>query len=169
MASTDFGLMKMATGKSPATCSLLMALPLTSRIQCLPCQRQTHVYIKDTVLALSETDTFVHQRYSACPVRDRHKCTSKIQCLPCQRQTQVYIQDTVLALSETDTSVHQRYSACPVRDIHKCTSRIQCLPCQRQTQVYSLYNQSNMLFHTLLLLGTLNVIYSWYQEIPYDI
>jgi len=37
MESTDFGLMKMAMGNSCATCNLLMALPLTSRMQCLPC------------------------------------------------------------------------------------------------------------------------------------
>lgn len=35
--STDFGLMKMAMGYSCATCNLLMAFPLTSRIQCFPC------------------------------------------------------------------------------------------------------------------------------------
>lgn len=34
--STDFGLMKMAIGYSCATCNLLMAFPLTSRIQCFP-------------------------------------------------------------------------------------------------------------------------------------
>ena len=65
MASTDLGLMKIATGKSPATCSRLMALPLTSRIQCLP-WRQTLQFsgdrplfhIQDTVFTL-ETDTAV--------------------------------------------------------------------------------------------------------------
>lgn len=34
--STDFGLINMATGYNCATCNLLIALPLTSSIQCLP-------------------------------------------------------------------------------------------------------------------------------------
>lgn len=35
-ASTDLGLMKTAMGNTCACCSLLMALPDTSRMQCLP-------------------------------------------------------------------------------------------------------------------------------------
>lgn len=40
MFSTDLGLMKTAMGWSWASCSLLMAFPDTSRIQCLPWERQ---------------------------------------------------------------------------------------------------------------------------------
>ena len=40
MDSTDFGLMKMAMGKSCATCNRLIAFPLTSSIQCLPWKQQ---------------------------------------------------------------------------------------------------------------------------------
>jgi hypothetical protein len=36
--STDCGLMNIATGYSDAVCSRLMALPLTSNMQCLPCR-----------------------------------------------------------------------------------------------------------------------------------
>lgn len=39
--STDLGLMKMAMGYSWATCSLLMALPDTSSMQCLPWPEET--------------------------------------------------------------------------------------------------------------------------------
>lgn len=38
MFSTDLGLMKTAMGWSSASCSLLMAFPDTSRMQCLPCK-----------------------------------------------------------------------------------------------------------------------------------
>lgn len=43
--STDFGLMKMAMGYSCATCNLLMAFPLTSRIQCFPCHWFSSIYV----------------------------------------------------------------------------------------------------------------------------
>ena len=39
MDSTDFGLMNMATGCRDATWSLLIAFPLTSNIQCFPCEK----------------------------------------------------------------------------------------------------------------------------------
>jgi hypothetical protein len=47
--STDLGLINIAIGNSWATCSLLIAFPLTSRIQCLP-YRRTRLVIR---LALS--------------------------------------------------------------------------------------------------------------------
>lgn len=34
--STDFGLIKMATGYNWATCNRFIAFPLTSNMQCLP-------------------------------------------------------------------------------------------------------------------------------------
>lgn len=37
-ASTDFGLIKIAMGKSCACCSRLIAFPDTSRMQCFPCR-----------------------------------------------------------------------------------------------------------------------------------
>lgn len=45
--STDFGLMKMAIGYSCATCNLLMAFPLTSRIQCFPLINRSFLSISD--------------------------------------------------------------------------------------------------------------------------
>ena len=42
--STDLGLMKIAMGYNWATCKRLIALPLTSKIQCLPCNLQNRYH-----------------------------------------------------------------------------------------------------------------------------
>lgn len=52
--SGDLGFTKIAMGKSWATCSRLIALPLTSNIQCLPCREQ-HKATTTLVIVLATT------------------------------------------------------------------------------------------------------------------
>lgn len=61
MFSTDLGLMKMAMGWSWASCSLLMAFPDTSRIQCLPwaAQRWHHHCYTDKLLWSIQIKSFL--------------------------------------------------------------------------------------------------------------
>ena len=71
MLSMDLGFKKTATGCSWAICKRLMALPLTSRIQCLPC-----VWEKDKLSASIERrdnlkDT--HQWFNGFILSNHHK------------------------------------------------------------------------------------------------
>ena len=52
--SGDLGFTKIAIGKSWATCSRFIALPLTSNIQCLPCREQ-HIATTTLVIILATT------------------------------------------------------------------------------------------------------------------